>query len=1385
MAVSIGDLEGAIRLRDNFTGVLDRAAAKFAKAGNKLDKIGRNMANVGQTISTRISAPLAVLSGLVLKTAIDFESSFTGVRKTVDATDTELMELQDTLRILAAGEDPIPIDIDELNAIAEAAGQLGIKTENIAGFTKVMAALGVTTNMSATVAASSLARLANITGMQQTEFDRLGSTIVALGNNFATTEQEIVDMSLRLAGAGTQIGLSEGEILGLATALSSVGIRAEQGGSAFSRVMNDIAIAVAHGGDAVVGFATVAGMSSQEFVTAFEDDAAGAIQAFIQGLGSMQDSGGPVLQTLEDLGFGGIRVRDVLLRMAGGSDLLVDALNLQESAWSENTALTREAELRYGTFSSQLTIFWNRVKDIAITIGSSLLPVLANMLSSLEPIIDKVRSVGVMFAESDSSVKLFVIGLVAFTIVVPPLVFVLGQLAIAGGALGLTLGGVTTAASSLLSVLLGPVGLAVAAVAVLAAWEPSRAFFLNLANVVLTALSDAIDTVITTATAWWKETEIVRKFLANLVEIIVRDVTNAIDRLIQQLVTLVSNFIEVVSRGYEVAEMFVEWLSEQEIVQVAVDTFVGVLNTLRGTLSSIVDVLVTVVSGVVSLAAGVLLALPGMRAVVEQMERWVIEAHNMATSAYITVTANERLTESSEGVSISVEDVTRALEGSIQPLEDVVVGTRHVADELDNLTGFYSEVIDLTGTATTAYSLYTDQVDNTGEATVLLNRIMALTVGEIELLGPLVSELTILIEKGAEVTEEQLVAALEKLNATLGQSSEATTWWGKRFGDSMDQVSSSTSSMVDTIVGALDHLVDSFSNVAGAADDFFSNLGGAITAFASGDIVGTILGVVDTLISVYDFFFSSTPLVEERLDHLFQLFADGAGTLEHFDRIAYDLTRTLEKVAEEGWDAARAQNILNDNFDRFIDLSIEMGREGYEAIEALVEQIEASGVGLENLARRLQETYEEAFDVLEQRNQFILDSTESLVDGLLTMLGETGAVTRDEIEFAAQGILQAFSGMIEAGIPVAEAIGNLAEVFELVRDRGLELELDLGEAFGRFGEMMIILADENIQRVIERLNGMEMAARAAGDMGLLTAEQFDALSHRLINTFNTLVEGGLTGEEALATLQGPLQLLHDLSQQYGFTLDENTQSLLDQAEAQGIVQDRGLEMGDILIRGFDKLLEGLNRLIVALGGVPVEFDNWGRAADRAGDRLDDLFDDGVRGSRRLRDDMEITGDTFGRVFDGIESDGRHMYNELENAARRAARNAGQAWDDALPDGVPPGIGDDFDGGGFGGGFADGSHKFLDFGAGTTETLHNVEQIVTYSEGESLASMVGAAIVNATNVSRQTTSDNTELTETLLMQLQTQQDLRDELQQLNSQYAEVKNELMSMRARERT
>lgn len=394
---------------------LKDAEDEFNKFGNNL---GKRATKVGKNLSLKLTAPLLLLGGIAAKTAIDFESAFTGVRKTVDATEKQFAELEKELKSLAL---EIPLSTEELFGLGEAAGQLGIKQEDILGFTKVMADLGSTTNLAANEAATSLARFANITGLAADDYDRLGSTIVDLGNNLATTEAEIVEMSLRLAGAGKTIGLTQDQILSLAGALSSVGIRAEAGGTAFSRVMKEIAKEVGTGSDAIQRFAEISGKSVGEFEKQWKENAAEAIISFTEGLGKIQESGKNVNLVLDELGFSNIRISDALLRAAGSGDLFRTALELGNKAWEENTALTKEANLRYKTSAAQLKIAKNQVAQLAESFGKVFVPALLDVVKFLKPIITWLENL-------DKTTKIVIISIAALTAIIGPLLIALGSM---------------------------------------------------------------------------------------------------------------------------------------------------------------------------------------------------------------------------------------------------------------------------------------------------------------------------------------------------------------------------------------------------------------------------------------------------------------------------------------------------------------------------------------------------------------------------------------------------------------------------------------------------------------------------------------------------------------------------------------------------------------------------------------------------------------------------------------------------------------------------------------------------------------------------------------------------------------------------------------------
>ena len=311
--------------------------------------------------------------------SIEFESAMAGVAKTTDLSDAQLATMSDQIKELST---EIPITTTELAGIVEAAGQLGIGEENLLSFATVMANLGVATNLTSEEAATMLARFANVTGMSPELYENLGSVIVALGNSYATTESEIVSMAQRLAAAGEISGLTEPEIMALATAMSSVGIEAEAGGTAMTQTLTAMEKAVAGGGEDLAKFAEISGMSAEEFAAAWENAPITAVEAFIEGLGNLDEKGENATLVLDELGLTGVRQGNMLKSLASASGLLSSTINTANTAWAENNALTKEASTRYATTESKITMYKNSVNNLKIAIGDQLTPALSKLAST-------------------------------------------------------------------------------------------------------------------------------------------------------------------------------------------------------------------------------------------------------------------------------------------------------------------------------------------------------------------------------------------------------------------------------------------------------------------------------------------------------------------------------------------------------------------------------------------------------------------------------------------------------------------------------------------------------------------------------------------------------------------------------------------------------------------------------------------------------------------------------------------------------------------------------------------------------------------------------------------------------------------------------------------
>ena len=366
--VALASSKGQLAAFSATMKTMDRDFTKLDKGFNKIVGVGKTCFDVTAKAAGAATVAIGAATAASIKYGSEFESAFAGVKKTVDATDAQYAKLrQDILDMSKV----MPSSAADIAAVMEIAGQLGIATDSLTDFTGTMINMDVSTNLSAEDAATRLARFANI--MQMSDFDksgisnweRLGSTIVDLGNKFATTEDDITEMSLRLASSAKQVGLTEAQVMALSTAMSSVGIYAESGGSTMSKLLKKMQLATELG-SGLSDYASVANMTEKQFKELFKEDATKALSAFIGGLNDTKRNGKSAIAILNDMDLKEIRLSNTILALANAHDVLDRAIEVGNNAWEENTALATEAGKRYETAESKVQILKNTVQDLGI-----------------------------------------------------------------------------------------------------------------------------------------------------------------------------------------------------------------------------------------------------------------------------------------------------------------------------------------------------------------------------------------------------------------------------------------------------------------------------------------------------------------------------------------------------------------------------------------------------------------------------------------------------------------------------------------------------------------------------------------------------------------------------------------------------------------------------------------------------------------------------------------------------------------------------------------------------------------------------------------------------------------------------------------------------------
>lgn len=313
-----------------------------------------------------------------------------------------------------------------------------------------------------------------------------------------------------------------------------------------------------------------------------------------------------------------------------------------------------------------------------------------------------------------------------------------------------------------------------------------------------------------------------------------------------------------------------------------------------------------------------------------------------------------------------------------------------------------------------------------------------------------------------------------------------------------------------------------------------------------------------------------------------------------------------------------------------------------------------------------------------------MQESEKRLAGLSTAAGGlnsfvTGGGITDQASSDRAGLYASaiFGNTLKETGDVISALGAIKPALDEMAAKAKEFGYDLSEGVQNLIGMSNVLSGDN--GLADQVSGLNQLMKGLSDANLMNKDLFNAMGADATAVFNRLIEGGATSNQALALMQPTLQQLYEGQKKHGWAVDESTQALLDEAEAQGIV-------GDEFMSTNEQMVELLKILIETVGGeLPEAFRRMGDAAEEQANRAAD-------GINRIPRDVNVDVKTH------YTTDGQ----------------------------PPPGGGGDQGGPGFAGGTA-----FRDFGTGELHMLHGEEAVLTRPQVDRLVSMAVSGVSGST------------------------------------------------------
>lgn len=385
------------------------------KLQNSLAGIGGSLSGVGKNLTVGLTSPLVLGLGLAVKQSLAFEEATADMSKVLSASD-EVIESMSQSVIKLTRE--IPLAATELQQISAAGAQMGVAQENLLQFTELVAKAATAFDITAAAAGESVGKITNVFGIGVNESENLLGAINHLSNNMAAKAGEIINSLQRIGGTAKIFGLSAEEAAGLSAAMIALGRPPEVAATGINALLNKMQTASEQSKKFQTALQSL-GFSAEDLEESVREKGAASITDFLRKIESLDQAQRPKVLTQ----LFGAEYQDDISLLVTNLNLLEKSLGLATDRTATASSLQEEFAARSATTANQLQLAQNALSEIGITIGSSILPVINQLLQQLTPLVSRFAD----FAQANPEIIKIGVAIAGVAAVVGPLLVVLGS----------------------------------------------------------------------------------------------------------------------------------------------------------------------------------------------------------------------------------------------------------------------------------------------------------------------------------------------------------------------------------------------------------------------------------------------------------------------------------------------------------------------------------------------------------------------------------------------------------------------------------------------------------------------------------------------------------------------------------------------------------------------------------------------------------------------------------------------------------------------------------------------------------------------------------------------------------------------------------------------